>query len=209
MEVVLAVVLVCAVSAASFGPLADVVAPSKERPQLTNLLSTPFERSLPRAKVVAFVRSKVLDDGGYAIIDEVTRREAALQVARDKNPGDKTESAYHGLKFRLRLALAFGRIGVAKRMASPATKSYAVQAMESGIDAMRDAAKELEIVEKKTPPKANEVKSAQLWDFHRRLLAIWDRAKTSDDTGLIARVDIKELAKECLGGGQGSGVGGK
>ena len=182
-------------------PYEHVVAPAKGLTALASLLSAPYGRSVKRSGVLAFVRSKALDDGGYKVIDEVTRREALLQKARDeagRAERESTELVCHALKSRLRLALAFGRASVAKRMALPENKSYSMQAMEAAIDATRDAAQELETLEKSVPPGLGEVTSLQLWTLHRRLLDIWETSKKRDDLGLIKRLDLPKLVREFL-----------
>jgi hypothetical protein len=175
-----------------------VVTSSKSCPALSYLLAPPLNRSLDRAQVQKFVRSKVLDDGGYGLLDEATKREAALRTAGEKSDSPESELVYHALRSRLRLSLSLSKVAVARRMASPATKSYGIQAMESGIDSMRDAASELEMLEKTVHPRPGEVSSTELWEFHRRLLEIWDTAKRRDDLSLIKNVDLQGLAKEVI-----------
>lgn len=175
-----------------------VAAPSKEYPALSYLLAPQYDRSLDRSQVPKFLRSKALNDGGYGILDEATKREALLQTAAEKSQSPQAEFAYHALRARTRLALSFSKVAVARRMASPQTKSYAIQAMESGIDSMRDAALELESLEKMVTPKPTEITSAELWEFHRRLLDVWDSAKRRDDLSLIKNVDLQAIAKESL-----------
>ncbi|MDO8683349.1 MAG: hypothetical protein Q7N50_07710, partial [Armatimonadota bacterium] len=130
--------------------------------------------------------------------DEITRREAALDKARASASSSKMETVYHSLRLRTRLALSFGRTAVAKQMASPQTKSYSIQAMEAGIDSMRDAARELEALEKLGAPLACEISSKELWEFHQRLLDIWDNAKKRDDLTLIRDIDLRKLGEELL-----------
>ncbi|MDO8588082.1 MAG: hypothetical protein Q7T82_13735 [Armatimonadota bacterium] len=164
---------------------------------MSYLLSPPFDRPPRQAKVLQFLRSKALRDGGYSALDEATRREALLDKLWQESPAS-SEVVYHALRMRLRLALALAKVAVARRMASPKTKSYCIQAMESGIDCMRDAARELEALEKQVQPGPNEVSSAQLWEFHRKLLGIWDTAKKRDDTSVIRAIDLEALAGEIL-----------
>jgi len=205
-----------------------VVAQGKGQSALSHLLRPPFGRSVARGQVLLFLRSRSLTDGGYAVIDEAVRREALLEKAREAyrppkqrtnaatacgsggfgkgvsrnneaNPfRDKTELAYHSLKARLRLALAFGKAAVAGRMASPETASYSSQAMESAIDSMRNAARELEQVEKRIRPRAGQVTSRQLWDFHRSLLDVWEKSKNQDNVGLIRDLDLRTEGERIL-----------
>ena len=176
----------------------QVVAPSKDCVPLSYVLSPPFDRSVVVLQVPRFLRSMALRDGGYGVIDEATRREATLQLAREKSSGDESELAYHSLRARLRLLQSFAKVSVARRMADPGTKSYSIQAMESGIDCMRDAARELETLEKTVSPKRGEVTSAQLWEFHTRLLDTWDAAKRTDDLSLIRNVDLRAMTRDIL-----------
>jgi len=202
-----------------------VIERKKGRLGLAHLLRPPFGASITAAQVMRFLRSKSLDEGGYAVIDEAVRREALLEKAReayrlpkqrtnepmargsggfgkgvsqnnetrgDPLPGEQVELVYHSLKARLRLALAFGKATAAQRMAAPETASYSSQAMESAIDSMRDAARELEFVEKPVSPRAGRVTSAQLWEFHCRLLHVWEQSKKQDDIGLIGDLDLGE-----------------
>jgi hypothetical protein len=213
----LALTLLCLVTLVagqekSSGRLSDVAlfeqvtAPSKDCVPLSYVLSPPFDRSVVRQQVPRFLRSMALRDGGYGVIDEATRREAILQAEKEKIGGDEPGPAYHSLRARLRLLQSFAKVSVARRMADPESKSYSIQAMESGIDCMRDAARELETLEKTVTPKPDEVNSAELWEFHRRLLDIWDNAKKRDDLSLIRDTDLRGLAKEILKVKRGRGA---
>ncbi|MDO8682692.1 MAG: hypothetical protein Q7N50_04345, partial [Armatimonadota bacterium] len=95
--------------------LDKVVAPSKSCPELSMLFASPYDRPLHRSQVIKFLRSKALDGGGYIVIDEITRREAALDKARASASSSKMETVYHSLRLRTRLALSFGRTAVAKQ----------------------------------------------------------------------------------------------
>ena len=184
----------------------QVVVQGKGRSVLSHLLRPPFGKSIGMAQVKLFLRSKSLGDGGYTVVDEAVRREALLEKAwtaaskRDKADAfrGKAEAAYHSLKVRLRLALAFGRAAVARRMAAPETASYSSQAIESAIDSTRDAARHLEFVEKQAKPRAGQVTSAQLWDLYGKLLDVWEKSKKQDNIGLIRSLDMQELVEKCI-----------
>lgn len=99
------------------------------------------------------------------------------------------DAAYYELKSRIRLAIGLSRAEIAREMTDPDQSSYCFQAMESGIDALRDAAADAA----KGPEGAKRAEA--IHTFRSGLFSTWESAERQKDTGIIGAVDLIKLWK--------------
>lgn len=97
------------------------------------------------------------------------------------------DGPYYLLKSRIRLAIGVARAQIATEMTSPNTSNYCFQAMESAIDALRDAALDAE----KAPD--GMVRAKRIREFRSRLFEVWEAAQRAKDASVIGDIDLIKM----------------
>lgn len=112
-----------------------------------------------------------LADEAYAILDRAT----ALRRASVGKPEWPVA----------RLAEGLSRLLIARQMAQWGHRSYAIQALEASLDALRDAAASL--------PDGFEPSRNKVLAFRENLHREWRAAQSEDDLGRLAELTIQSL----------------
>lgn len=94
------------------------------------------------------------------------------------------DDSYYLLRSRIKLAAGLARSAIARQMTGPETSSYCFQAMESGIDTLRDAADDAQ----KVPGGAKRAECVR--KLRSILFDAWERAQRSKDTNPISEIDL-------------------
>ncbi len=91
---------------------------------------------------------------------------------------------FYLLRSRIKLATGLARAGISIDMTGPDTSNYCFEAMESAIDALRDAADDAA----KVPGGAK--RSEAIRKLRSTLFGVWERAQSSKDTQPIGEIDL-------------------
>lgn len=111
----------------------------------------------------------------------------AVSAAGSKAPAIATkgfDESYYLLKSRIRLAIGLARAEVSREMMGDDESGYCFQAMESAVDALRDAAIDAE----KAPGGA--ARAERIRKFRTTLFDTWEAAERSKDTNVIGGIDL-------------------
>lgn len=137
---------------------------------------------------VAMTKMKRIDEcrGLYA---------KAVSAAGSRAPAGAKgfDDSYYLLKSRIRLAIGLARAEVSREMvgrdalARDDTSGYCFQAMESAIDALRDAAIDAE----KAPGGA--ARAERIRKFRTSLFDVWEAAQRTKDTNLVFGIDLLKV----------------
>ncbi len=139
----------------------------------------------------------------YALLDAAMGRLAALdscrklyteaiRLAGSSAPGSaqRFDDSYYLLHSRIKLAIGLSRAAISRQVTDPDSCSYCFQAMESAIDALRDAADDAQKV----------TDGAKRADSIRKLRSVlfsaWEEAQRTKDTNPIGAIDIRSAFDE-------------
>lgn len=139
----------------------------------------------------------------YSLLDAAMARLSALDECKDiytkaiKAAGSSAPAStrqfdnhYYFLRSRLKLALGLSRAAISRQITGPGSLSYCFQAMESSIDALRDAADDAQ----KTVnggPRAESIRK-----LRSVLFATWEQAEKQKDGNLIGGIDLPKAFDE-------------
>ena len=91
---------------------------------------------------------------------------------------------FYSLKSRIRLAIGLSRAVISREMAAPESSGYCFEAMESAIDALRDAAADAD------KSLGGSARAQRIRDFRAALFSTWEAAQRAKDTKFIAGIDL-------------------
>lgn len=113
----------------------------------------------------------------------------ALSAAGSRAPATAKsfDTPYYLLKSRIRLAIGLSRAEISREMMGEDQSGYCFQAMESAIDALRDAAIDAE----KGPDGA--ARDEQIRKFRTSLFETWEAAQRSKNTELIGAINLNKM----------------
>lgn len=94
------------------------------------------------------------------------------------------DDSYYLLRSRIKLAMGLARAAISRQLTEPSTSNYCFQAMESSIDALRNAADDAQ----KVPGGAKRAESIR--KFRSILFGAWEQAQRSKDTNAIGEIDL-------------------
>jgi len=163
-------------------------------PALTRFDETYFRELLGRA-----------DQGpmAYGLLDAAMRKQKSLDECRTlyakavkdagrSAPGSakRFDDSYYYLASRIKLATGLARAAISRQMTGRQTSNYCYQAMESAIDALRDAADDAQ----KVPGGLK--RSESIRKLRSALFDAWERAQLSKDTSLIGEIELAKAFDE-------------
>jgi hypothetical protein len=133
----------------------------------------------------------------YSLLDTAVRRQKQLEdcrteylravtLARSTSPDTTSafDPPYYLLRSRIKLATGLARAAISAQMTGQDTSNYCFEAMESAIDALRDAAADAA----KVPGGAKRAESIS--KLRSILFDVWERAQRAKDTNLIGEIDL-------------------
>ena len=100
------------------------------------------------------------------------------------------DDSYYYLASRIKLATGLARAAISRQMTGRQTSNYCYQAMESAIDALRDAADDAQ----KVPGGLK--RSESIRKLRSALFDAWERAQLSKDTSLIGEIELAKAFDE-------------
>lgn len=143
------------------------------------------------------------DPMAYGLLDTAMRKQKSLDECRTlyakavKDAGrsapasaKRFDDPYYYLRSRIKLAIGLARAAISRQMTAQTTSGYCFQAMESAVDALRDAADDAQRV----PGGAKSSESIR--KLRSALFDVWERAQVSKDTGLIGAIDLSKIFDE-------------
>lgn len=153
---------------------------------LRELLGRPDQAQIPYCLLDAAA-------GGLKRLDECKALYARALAGAGKPAPDSAkrfDDSYHLLRSRLKLATGIARALVSQRMAASSTSSYCYQAMESAIDALRDAADDARKV------SGGAKRADSILKLRSTLFDAWERAQRARSTDPIGEIDLRKAFDE-------------
>jgi hypothetical protein len=136
----------------------------------------------------------------YSLLDAAFRKQKSLDECRSlyaktvKQAGRSApasairfDDSYYYLRSQIKLATGLSRAAISREMTSSETSNYCFQAMESAIDALRDAADDAGRV----PGGAK--RSDCIRKLRSELFDRWERAQLSKNTALIGGINLQSI----------------
>lgn len=114
-------------------------------------------------------------------------RAAGLVGAEADAHANDFDASFHRLRSGIRLSVAVARAGVSCRMASTSNFGYCMQAMESAVDALRDAAADADAV------PGWSCGASRIRALRVGLVAVWEQAQRTRDQSAIVSLDLLSL----------------